>query len=180
MLLIGPGLSSDSCAATLLDYALDSDKPLVIDADGLNLLAADEALFQKLKKRQTATILTPHIGEMARLTKLSSEQILAAPIDVARKFSAEQQVIVVLKSARTLIAQPSGQLYINIKGNSGMATAGSGDVLAGSMVGLLAHRANKAIDAAKAAVYLHATAGDKAAQKSGESGLIASEIIEKF
>ncbi len=179
-LLVGPGLAVDDCAATLLRSALAADLALVIDADGLNLLARDSKLLQGLKSRQAATILTPHIGEMARLTHLTSRQILDDPVNIARQFAERHQVILVLKSARTIVAQPNGKVAINIRGNSGMATAGSGDVLAGCLVGLLANRANAADTAANAAVYLHATAGDKAALKTGESALIASDIIEQL
>ncbi len=177
-LLIGPGLSTEPIAQALVKTALTIDKPLIIDADGLNILSENEQLFKQLKSRSSITVLTPHIGEMARLTKLNRKRILDDPLNIAKQFATEHNVILVLKSARTIIAQPNGQLAINIAGNNGMATAGSGDVLAGAIAGLLANKANKAADAVNAAVFLHATAGDKAALKTGKSGLIASDIID--
>ncbi len=179
-LLIGPGLSKEPVAQALVEAALAIDKPLIIDADGLNILAENEQLLKQLKKRSAITVLTPHIGEMARLTKLANEHILDDPLNIAKQFSAEHHVILVLKSARTIVAQPNGHLSINIAGNNGMATAGSGDVLAGIIAGLIANKANKAADAVNAAVFLHAIAGDKAALKTGESGLIASDIISEL
>ncbi len=179
-LLIGPGLSKEPVAKALVETALTIDKPLIVDADGLNILADNEQLFKQLKSRTAITVLTPHIGEMARLTKLNSERILDNPINIAQQFAAEHQIILVLKSSRTIIAQPNGRLAINIAGNNGMATAGSGDVLAGAIAGLMANKANKAADAVNAAVFLHATAGDNAVLKTGKSGLIASDIISEL
>ncbi len=177
-LLIGPGLSTDHLAVELVKCALAVAKPLLIDADGLNIIAADRQLLASLKTRTAATVLTPHIGEMSRLTGLTTQQILADPIVVARRFARDHRAIVVLKSARTIIAQPSGQIYINNTGNAGMATAGSGDVLAGIGCGLLSNPRNRAIDAALAAVFLHGRAGARAAQKMSQSAIIAGDLID--
>ncbi len=179
-LLIGPGLSTDAAAKTLLETALTIAKPLVIDADGLNLLAKHNTLLKRLKARAAATILTPHIGEMTRLIKVDKTKLLDNLIHYATQFARRHNVILALKSARTVIATPDGQTYLNITGNHGMATAGSGDVLAGMIVGLLANPSNSAIDATNAAVYEHAKAGDRAAQKVGESALMASDIIDSI
>ncbi len=177
-LLIGPGLSTGSAAKTLLETALIVAKPLVIDADGLNLLAAHDTLLERLKARTAPTILTPHIGEMTRLLKIEKTELLDNLIHYATVFARAHNVILVLKSARTIVATPDGQTYLNVAGNHGMATAGSGDVLAGMIVGLLANLNNNAIDAVNAAVYAHPTAGDRAALKVGKSALMASDIID--
>ena len=198
--LIGPGLSMNEVARRLTSGALKVEKPLIIDADSLNLIASSDELRAKLMERKQSTVLTPHLGEMGRLAGGKIEEIKSSLIPVAKQFAHENNVALVLKSSRTLVAFPKGSCYLNILGNSGMATAGSGDVLAGTIAGLLAF--NEATIPAKDTamnqsasspispaaferavcygVYIHSLAGDIAAEKKGEAALIASDIIEEM
>src|SRR5262249_55050877 len=121
-------------------------------------------------------IITPHPGEMARLTGKTNAEVVADRISVAREFAVNHHVITVLKGSRTLIATPDGKVYVNPTGNAGMATAGSGDVLTGLVAGLLAQDPKSSLDATIAGVFLHGYAGDLAAGKLGMRSLIASDI----
>ena len=171
---VGPGMSRYPEAGAIIRHILErSGVPLVIDADGLNALENDVAI---LKDRQVPIVLTPHPGEMARLTGKTIEEIQSQRLEIAQTFAREWGVTLVLKGNKTIIANPSGEVYINISGNPGMATAGSGDVLTGIITGLIA-QGLKPQDAAFAGVYLHGLAGDLAAQIKGEPGLIAGDLI---
>lgn len=171
---IGPGMSGYPEANAVLRFVLErAGVPLVIDADGLNALMGDTAI---LKDRQVPVVLTPHPGEMSRLTGRSIEEIQSNRIETAREFAADWGVTLVLKGNKTVIADPAGNIYININGNPGMATAGSGDVLCGMITGLIA-QGLKPQDAALAGVFLHGMAGDLAAQTRGQRGLIATDMI---
>lgn len=177
VIAIGPGLSSsdESVRRFAREFIERRNAPVVIDADGLNALApwpedlkgSDEALI----------IITPHPGEMARLTGKANAEIVADRINAARKFATKHRVVTVLKGSRTIIAGPDGEVYVNPTGNAGMATAGSGDVLTGLIAGLLAQQPQSALEATVAGVYLHGLAGDLAAGKLGMRPLIASDII---
>src|SRR5262249_58187370 len=125
-------------------------------------------------------ILTPHPGEMARLTGKSIPQIVSNRVETARRFAMERSVIVVLKGSRTIIAAPDGQVYINPTGNSGMATGGTGDVLTGITVALLAQKPDDPLGAVIIAVYIHGLAGDIAAGRVGTRAMIASDIIDNL
>jgi len=129
-----------------------------------------------LKDRQIPVILTPHPGEMARLTGKSIKEIQANRVEIARHFAQEWGVGLVLKGNKTVIASPSGEIYINITGNPGMATAGSGDVLCGMIAGLIA-QGLKPKEAAIAGVYLHGLIGDYVAEIRGQRGLTAGDLI---
>lgn len=171
---IGPGMSRYPEAGAIVRYILErSGVPLVIDADGLNALENDVAI---LKDRQVPIVLTPHPGEMARLTGKTIEEIQSQRLETAQTFAQEWGVTLVLKGNKTIIANPAGEVHINISGNPGMATAGSGDVLTGIISGLIA-QGLKPQDAAFAGVYLHGCAGDLAAEIKGEQGLIAGDLI---
>jgi NAD(P)H-hydrate epimerase len=177
VIAIGPGLSSadESARDFVREMVENRTAPMVIDADGLNALAPWP---EDLKGWDDAPIIvTPHPGEMARLTGWTNAEIIAGRIDVAREFATKHQVITVLKGSRTLIASPVGEVYVNPTGNAGMATAGSGDVLTGLVAGLLAQRPSEPLEATIAAVYLHGLAGDLAANKLGMRPLVASDII---
>ncbi|MFC4767039.1 NAD(P)H-hydrate dehydratase [Effusibacillus consociatus] len=150
--------------------------PLVLDADALNMMAN---AFEKWPRRQAATILTPHPGEMARLLKISVQEVQKDRIGLAREFSLRYGVTLVLKGAQTVIATPEGAAFVNTTGNPGMATGGTGDVLTGMIASLLAQGHN-AVQAACLGVYLHGRAGDQAAARLGESALIASDIIDRL
>jgi len=173
-LALGPGLGmSDATGELVAALVKEIDLPMVIDADGLNHLAGKLAL---LGQRKSPTILTPHPGEMARLCGLSTSEIQQDRIAAARNLAEQHLVHVVLKGAGTVVAGSDGRTWLNATGNSGMASGGMGDVLTGTIAGLLAQGA-MAIDAALAAVYLHGLAADMLA---GESpwGFLATEVMD--
>lgn len=176
IMVIGPGLGQTAAAGSLLGALLGVQKPVVIDADGLNLLVGR---IECLRARHAATILTPHPGEMARLCGRSTREIQSARWIHAKELSEHSGAIVVLKGARTLIATPTGEVWLNPTGHAGMATAGSGDVLAGLIGGLLA-QGYKAEDAACLGVFLHGWAGDLWAARTAASALIASDLLEMW
>lgn len=154
----------------------ECDKPMVIDADALNALEGHAAV---LLKNPTEKILTPHVGEMARLTGLKKEFIEKNRLKVAKEFAQKNRCVIVLKGHRTLVASPEGKTYINTTGNAGMATAGSGDVLTGMIAALLA-QGIEAFESARFGVYLHGLAGDWAAKVRSKAALIATDIIEQI
>lgn len=174
-LAFGPGMGTSSETTEVLRHLLPQLKaPCVLDADALNGLAQHCQIFSSMKQ---PPILTPHPGEMARLLEgSSSKQVNEDRIGVSRQFAMQHQVILVLKGARTIIAEPQGQVAICPTGNPGMASAGMGDVLTGIITGLLAQGLS-GWDAARAGVYLHGLAGDLAAATIGEPGLIARDVM---
>jgi NAD(P)H-hydrate epimerase len=147
---------------------------MVVDADALN---AFEGVAGKLNGRGRTLVITPHPGEMSRLTGLGIAEIQTNRLEVARKFAREHELIVVLKGHRTLIAAPDGTVWVNPTGNPGMATGGTGDVLTGMVAGLLAQHPEDALLASALAVYLHGLAGDRAAEALGENSLVATDLI---
>jgi NAD(P)H-hydrate epimerase len=147
---------------------------MVVDADALN---AFEGMAGKLNGRGRTLVITPHPGEMSRLTGLSIAEIQANRLEVARKFAREHELIVVLKGHRTLITAPDGTVWVNPTGNPGMATGGTGDVLTGMVAGLVAQHPKDAFLATALAVYLHGLAGDLAAEALGENSLVATDLI---
>ncbi|WP_338590481.1 NAD(P)H-hydrate dehydratase [Paenibacillus sp. Y5S-9] len=156
-----------------------TDRPLVIDADALNMLAdAGPHGPRDWGQRSAATILTPHPGEMGRLLGMSTQEVQRDRIGHAAKYAREQGVTLVLKGARTVIATPTGEAYINTTGNAGMATGGAGDVLTGIIAGLLAQGLS-AEQAATFGVYLHGQAAERAALlRVDPSSLLAGDIID--
>ncbi len=180
VLAVGPGLSSveESTRHFVNEFVRQRKSPIVIDADGLNALAPWPDDLQG--SEELPIIITPHPGEMARLTGKTNAEVVADRLNTAREFAVKHRVITVLKGSRTIIAAPDGAVYVNPTGNAGMATAGSGDVLTGLMAGLLAQRTQDALQAVIAAVYLHGLAGDIAASEVGMRSLTASDIIEKI
>jgi len=174
---IGPGLSSqdDSTREFVREFVRRRSVPLVIDADGLNALAPmlDNLNFGN----HGPVVVTPHPGEMARLTGRETAEVLADRVNIARAFSQKHGITTVLKGQRTLVISPEGQICVNPTGNSGMATAGSGDVLTGIIAGLLAQSDKAGFEAIVTAVYLHGLAGDLAAREVGIRSLVASDII---
>ncbi|MDD3363982.1 MAG: NAD(P)H-hydrate dehydratase, partial [Syntrophomonas sp.] len=171
---IGPGMSRYGEANTILRSVLEkSGVPILIDADGLNALEGDTAI---LKDRQVPIVITPHPGEMAVLTGLAVEEIQQNRLEIARNYAADWGITVVLKGNMTVIASPSGEVFINMNGNPGMATAGSGDVLSGIILGLMA-QGLRPQSAAVAGVYIHGSAGDRAAEISGQRGLVAGDLL---
>lgn len=173
---IGPGLGSseETTRAFVRAFAMQRERPLVIDADGLNALVP---WAENLRgTAELPMILTPHPGEMARLTGKPIAEVLRRRVELAQEFATNHSVIVVLKGSRTLIASPDGDVYVNPTGNAGMATGGTGDVLTGMIAGLLAQKPDDPLRATIAAVYLHGLAGDIAASRSGIRAMIASDI----
>lgn len=175
VLAIGPGCGNTTeLAETIRRILLEVDKPIVIDADGLNALSRNVSW---LNNKKAPVVITPHPGEMARLTGMTTAEINRRPIEVARDFATKWDVVVVLKGSRTIIALPSGEVYVNINGNPGMATAGTGDILTGMITGFIAQGLSP-VDAVLVGVYLHGLAGDLMAEMKGERGLLAGDIIE--
>ena len=180
----GPGLSlSDRARKELLFVLQQTLQPLVLDADAINLIAKDEALLQELIEHQQnpATrrklILTPHPGELARLEGCAIEEILKQPVFYAKKWANRLQAAVLCKGARSIAASPDGSIYINRSGNSGMAVAGSGDVLTGIVTALLS-TIDDPFWALCIGVYLHGLAGDLAAHTKGEYSMTSNDIAE--
>ncbi len=172
--LIGPGLGKSAEAASLVEEALGADVPLLIDADGLNLIAESDRLRAMLKSRTALTVITPHAGEMSRLCGMTVEEVYREPIRSAVEFSGEYGVVCVQKSATTVIAQ--GDIaFMNRVGCTGLAKGGSGDVLAG-VIGALIAQGKNGLDAATVGVYLHGRAGEIASAEMSEYSLLASDI----
>ncbi|MDI9493908.1 MAG: NAD(P)H-hydrate dehydratase [Bacillota bacterium] len=175
-IVIGPGLGDDSSNVPLIETVLNSNCPaVVLDADGLNLLARNDGLKELAKEASGRLIITPHPGEAARLLGCSSKEINADRVESACRLAEQIGAVTVLKGAGTLVATPNRETYINTTGNPGMATGGSGDVLSG-VIGALAGQGLSCFEAAACGVYIHGAAGDIAAKALGEYGVIASDI----
>ena len=187
VLLIGPGLGylaqSSARAAetrTLVKKLLTGfSGSAVLDADGLNAAASLMNGGEELPRPAKELILTPHPGEMSRLTGLSVEAVQADREGIARRYAAQWNAVVVLKGARTVVAGPDGRVCINPTGNPGLARGGSGDVLAGMTSALLACGL-PAYDAAACAVWLHGAAADRAAARRGEYGMLPQDIFPQL
>jgi NAD(P)H-hydrate epimerase len=176
-LVFGPGLGLEPMVSTLLASVLQTAHiPVVIDADGLTALADD---MSPLYETLCPVVLTPHPGEMARLTDTELEQGMEDPVQWALSLAQQYRCYVVLKCATTILASPDGRYAVNSSGNPGMATGGSGDVLSGLLGGLMASGVPP-WDAARLAIYLHGIAGDLAAEKSGLRALRALDIMEQL
>jgi hydroxyethylthiazole kinase-like uncharacterized protein yjeF len=174
-LAIGPGISRNSETADFVRTIVTrGDKFLVVDADAVN---AFEGAADQLNGCGRIVVITPHPGEMSRLTGLTIAEIQANRLEVARKFAREHELIVVLKGHRSLIVAPDGAVWVNHTGNPGMATGGTGDVLTGMVAGLIAQHPQHALEATALAVYLHGLAGDLAAASIGENSLVATDLV---
>lgn len=177
-LVIGPGLSTGRGAMAVVERVVhEAACPVVVDADALNVIAADRRLFARIAERsgEAPFVLTPHPGEMARLCGVNVSDVLARPLDLAGETAARWQAVVVLKGAPTVTALPDGNVFINGTGSNALATAGTGDVLAGAIGGLIAQGASPA-GAAVAAVFVHGLAGDGAGRKLGNTGVVAGDV----
>jgi ADP-dependent NAD(P)H-hydrate dehydratase / NAD(P)H-hydrate epimerase len=178
VLAAGPGLGRSEAAKKALDAALASKLPLVLDADGLNLVASSKASAKKAAARTAPIIMTPHPAEAARLLGCETHEVQADRLGSAKAIAQRYRSVVALKGNGTVIALPDGRWWINASGNPGMASAGMGDVLTGMIAALLAQGATPA-DAAVAGVYLHGAAADRlVASGLGPVGLTAGEVIE--
>ncbi|HTJ30755.1 MAG TPA: NAD(P)H-hydrate dehydratase, partial [Acidobacteriaceae bacterium] len=170
VLAIGPGLgTSEEAEAFVLGLLEQSQQPAVLDADALNILSKHIDRLPTLAKDRTL-VLTPHPGEMGRLANLTTKEVQADRIHIARDFAQRNNVILVLKGWRTLIAHPDGAIAINSTGNPGMAKGGSGDLLTGFVAALLAQHPKNPKEAVEAAVYLHGLAADITVQRPGPGG----------
>ncbi len=171
---VGPGISRSEAAGAILRRILtDSPGPVVADADALNIISGDP---QMLLSAAQDVVITPHVGEMARLTGLPARDITEHLIETAMDFAKSYNVVCVLKDARTVIAEPGGRVCINLNGNNGMATAGSGDVLTGIIAAFLA-QGLKPFQAAHLACAVHGRAGDAAAARLGKASVMARDIV---
>jgi NAD(P)H-hydrate epimerase len=176
VIVIGPGLGTDESTVRFVTQFIKQvtnrgDKVL-LDGDALNILAMQKEVVLPLN-----SVITPHPKELARLMRVSVGEIQENRLDFAKKTAEQLNTTVVLKGAGTIIAQPDGSAYINVTGNCGMATAGSGDVLAGMIAGFMAQGAEMR-DAAVLGVYLHGVAGDIAAKETNKYSLTAGMIME--
>jgi NAD(P)H-hydrate epimerase len=170
---IGPGVGTREETAQVLKLLIQESKvPLVIDADGLNILSENKTWLSFIPQ---GSVLTPHPGEFRRLFgDFKSDE---ARLEGLRELAHKHQIVIVLKGAHTAVAWPNGKVYFNSTGNPGMATAGSGDVLTGVILSFLAQGFRPEL-AASLAVFYHGLAGDLAAQEMGEMGITASDIVE--
>jgi NAD(P)H-hydrate epimerase len=175
---VGPGIALNTETAALVRRLVEGTTlPLVIDADGLNAVAQDVSVLRR--KKSGCVVLTPHPGEMSRLSGLSIAEIEADRIAVSRDFAVQYDVYVVLKGARTVISAPDGRTAVNGSGNPGMASGGMGDVLTGVLVSLLGQRYS-AFDACRMGVFLHGHAADLVAEEKGEAGISAVDVQERL
>lgn len=184
VLAIGPGLSQNKQTQGLVrKVILKIDKPMVIDADGLNALVGHLDILHrknaKIPQRRKTLILTPHPGEMARLLSKKVSFVQKNRIKIAKEFAKKYNVILVLKGHKTVIANPKGVMYTNTTGNPGMATAGVGDILTGMISSFIGQRLEPFL-ATKLAVYIHGLAGDLAAKEKGQISLIATDLLKKL
>lgn len=178
----GPGLGKDERALSLLRQTVEGcELPLLIDADGLNLLAQHRELADVLERQTRGgrkLVLTPHVGELARLEGKSVPEIKEKLPECGKRIASALHAVVAAKDARTFVCREEGSLFVNLTGNSGMATAGSGDVLAGIIAGLMA-QGMEPFGAACAGVYLHGKAGDAVSASIGEHACMAGDIVER-
>ena len=175
MIVLGPGLSlveeTQVLARTL---AADLDRPILLDGDGITALSSE---LDILRNRDAQTVLTPHPGEMSRITGLSVKDIYEDPVSVLQNTTSELGAVIVLKGAHSLIGFPDETVYINMSGNSGMASAGSGDVLTGTIAAMTGLGLDLG-EAVRKGVFIHGLAGDLAAEDLGPDGITAQDILE--
>ena len=179
-LVIGPGLGSNSSATEFVSIVLSqiqSNQPIVLDADALNILAKTYKWWERF---ENPAILTPHPGEMSRLLDIPTEQVQSNRQSTALEAAQKFNKIIVLKGAATLIASPDGRLNVSPWVNSGLAKGGSGDVLAGLLGGLVAQQPDELFEMASAAVFVHGYAADIARNELGETGMRSTDVIERL
>ena len=177
-LALGPGLGTEvGTRAAVVAILAGRNAPAVLDADGLNAFAADRRAGTRLRAGSHPLVLTPHPGEAARLLRATSGEIQSDRLGSARRLASETGAIVVLKGRHTIVAREDGHASVNPTGNAGMATGGTGDALTG-IIGALLARGMSGFDAARLGTYVHGAAGDLAAARLGEDGLIAGDLVD--
>jgi len=175
VLAVGPGISRITETSEFVREVLKRGaSPVVLDADGLN---AFEGRADELSGKSRPMVITPHPGEMARLTGFTVQAVQRDRINIARTFAREHRLIVVLKGHRTLVAHPEGEVWVNTTGNPGMATGGTGDILTGMVAGFIAQAPDRIFEAVLAAVHLHGLSGDLASESLGEHSLVATDLL---
>ena len=174
---LGCGISQNKETQSLVrNLVTKIGKPIVLDADGLNAIAAHPDI---LKKALAPMVLTPHPGEMARLIGKDTLEVQASRKDIALNFARQYNIVLALKGNQTIVARPDGDYYINETGNAGMATGGTGDVLTG-MIASFIGQGVEPFDAAILGTYFHGLAGDIAAKEKGTLSLIATDLLDKL
>ncbi|MBU2234739.1 MAG: NAD(P)H-hydrate dehydratase, partial [Proteobacteria bacterium] len=174
MVVIGPGLSlADETQGLIRELAAGIEKPLLIDGDGITALAGEPQL---IRNRRAPTVLTPHPGEMSRITGKPVSVIERKRIEILQETAADLHAFVVLKGARSLIGTPERRVFINLSGNPGMATAGAGDVLTGT-IAAMSGLGLPLEEAVRKGVFIHGFSGDLAAADKGEDGITAQDIL---
>jgi ADP-dependent NAD(P)H-hydrate dehydratase / NAD(P)H-hydrate epimerase len=175
MVVLGPGLSLDAETQQLVrELAAEIEKPLLIDGDGITAICQD---LGAIKSRTAETILTPHLGEMARITTMDVQDIQAGKVGILQRTARELGATIVLKGAHSLIGLPDERIFVNMSGNPGMATAGSGDVLTGTIAAMFGLGLTLE-EAARQGVFVHGLSGDLAADDKGQDGITAQDILD--
>ncbi len=177
IVIVGPGLSlANETKEVVKILAKEVKKPIIIDGDGISAISEN---LEILEKREGKTILTPHLGEMSRITKKSIERIDIEKVGILKETTKRTNSIIILKGAHTLIGFPDGKVFINLSGNPGMATAGSGDVLPGTIAAMYGLGLD-IYEAVRTGVFIHGFAGDIATNSIGEDGVLASDILNSL